>query len=46
VYHAAGVPAVAGVPTVDNIPITVLSTSFEALLLLVFSAVQISFAML
>ncbi len=29
VYHAADVPALAGVPTVDNIPITVLSHQFR-----------------
>ncbi len=41
VYHAAGVPAIAGVPTVDNIPLTRVSTSFRILLLLMFPAVPI-----
>ncbi len=39
VYHAAGVPAVASVPTVDNIPLTRVSTSSGALLLFMFLAV-------
>jgi hypothetical protein len=41
VYHAAGVPAIAGVPTVDNISFTHVSISFRVLLLLLFSAVSI-----
>jgi hypothetical protein len=41
VYHAAGVPALAGVPSVVNIHFTCVSTSFGALLLLAFPAVPI-----